>query len=1208
MKSLIRWAIHNTPAMNTLMVGILLVGAISLANLHREVFPEFELEILLVTVPYPGASPEEVEEGICQKIEEAVRAIDGIKRINSVASEGSGAVILELQANVPDVQKVLNEVRSEIDRIPSFPVLAEAREVKQLTLRNVAIMVGVLGPETGEADEALKLRNLTEEIRDELLQLKPVSQASVLGAKAYQIDVEISERTLREYGLSLQRVAQTIRRENIELPGGRMKTDSQEVLLRGKNKQLTGEEIARIPLVTRSDGVVLTIGDLGTVHDEFADTTAVQRIDGHPGLVISINKTAAEDLLEITAAVLKYVDAKQFDMPDGYRLRTWADESVHVRDRMELLGRNGLQGLVLVFIVLAVFLELRLAFWVALGIPVSILGACGVMYYGGQTLNMLSMFSFIMALGILVDDAIVIGENIYTHRRRGVGFVRAAVDGTHEVLPSVIASVTTTIIAFSPLLFMPGIMGKFIAVMPLAVIAMLIISLIESTFILPCHLAHGKRGKSPRDGDTSAGWDSAAGRDTAAEPKGSNGSGRAALPPEDSDGKPEPRRQGPAVALPTVWTIGSLLLAGVLLVVLGWVEIMPLAPQLAAKMGKETADVSFAVKMAIWTIVSLIALIPLLGYPLRQVERLFHRLNVISSWVLDGVISYFYTPLLRWSIGNPALVLSGSVAVLLLTVGVYKGGFVPWILFPKLDSSSIEAAVTFPDGTPAAITNAATERIEAVIVEISRKYAAAHGGEELVEVRRRSVGDVGSGAVRLGNEPPSGSHTGKVFVELLPTEQRDVPSQEIVDQWRQGVEEIGIPGVETLVFGTRAHGPGGAPIEFRLLGVPRRMEAIEKAVQQCKAKLARYPGVIDIRDDSSPGKWEFQLTVKEQARAMGIPLETLAGTVRAAYYGEEVMRLQRGRHEVKLMVRYPAEERRSLANFDDIKVLTDDGAEYPLTELAHIDVRRGYNLINRLDQQRAITITADVDPERANAKQVVTQLKNEFIPQLLAQEEYRGVTVDWGGQQEQSDESISGLMVGLMIALVAMFALLTLEFRSYFQPLLILAIIPFGAVGAMVGHLVMGLDLTIFSLFGLVALTGVVVNDSIVLVDFINHRVRDGMPLGEALIEAGRRRFRPVLLTSLTTIAGLMPILLETSLQAQVLIPMAVSMCFGLAFATILVLVLVPTFYSLYYRWTRQSITPEKLTLEDEDKAELAPTDDRADAPDLGRLDPAGTT
>jgi HAE1 family hydrophobic/amphiphilic exporter-1 len=1068
MKSIIRWAIGNEPAMNMLMVATLIVGAVSLWSMRREVFPEFALEIILVTVPYPGASPEEVEEGVCQKIEEAVRSIAGIKKQTAVAQEGSGFLILELDTNVPDVQTVLGEVRSEIDRI-RFPELAEDPEVKQITLRQPAVQIGIIGRDTGDdiftAAAELKLREVAEQVRDELLQLPTVSQANILGTRDYQIDVEISEDTLRKYGLTLQQVAQIIRRENLELPGGTMKTESQDVLLRGKNKRLVGGEIEKIPLVTQPGGVVLTVGDLGVVRDEFADTTAISRIDDRPGLVISVDRTTDEDLLSLVADVKKYAAAKRLD---GYELRTWADRSVDVRDRIHMLVKNGLTGLVLVFLVLAVFLELRLAFWVALGIPIAVLGAGAVLLFGGQTLNMLSMFAFLMALGIVVDDAIVIGENIYMHRQMGKNFTQAAVDGACEVLPSVAASVATTIIAFVPLMFVSGVMGKFIAVLPVAVIAMLVISLIESTFVLPCHLAH-------RD--------------------------------------------------------------GILFFVLRQVL-----------------------------------------YPLRWLGGVFHWLNDAATRLLEVTIERYYLPWLRWSLKNPAIILCSAAALLMVSVGFVRAGIIPWQVFPKIDNPTIEAKITYPDGTPSAITDKATQRIEAAIQQINEQYAEQ--GSPLVVVSHRMVGQITSPSSVRPDARTDGANLGSVSVELVEASQRRLASQQIIDLWRKQAGEF--PGVESVTFGSPSFGPAGTPIEFKLLTDGKRVRELEQAVEECKAKLSQYPGVFDIADDSRPGKWEFQLKIKDKALAMGIPLADLAETVRASYYGEEVMRLQRGRHEVKLMVRYPREDRRSLANFEDIRVRTGDGAQRPLTELAEVTVQRGYSEINRVDQLRSITISADVDDAVGNARNIVHDLQTGFMPELLAK--HPGLSVRWEGQQEQTNESVRSMLFGFLIAMLAMYVLLTIEFRSYFQPIIVLAIIPFGAIGAIAGHALLGLPLTMFSLFGLVALTGVVVNDSIVLIDFINKHIAESATLEEALLEAGRRRFRPVMLTSVTTIAGLLPMLMETSFQAQILIPMATSLCFGLLLATVLVLVLVPTLYYVYVSIFRRDIafeTPHSGFLEE---------------------------
>ena len=1047
MRSVIRWAIENSPAMNILMLSIMVVGAFSLSILRREIFPEFELEIILVTVPYPGATPAEVEEGICQKMEEAVRSISGLKKQVSVAQENAGFMVLYLESNV-NVQKILNEVRAEIDRIPSFPDLAEDPDVQQLTFRLPAIRVGLIGPDEDSVEAQLELRQMAETIRNELLQLPSVSQAELLNVRDFQIDVEIPERTLRKYGLTLQQVAQVLRRENIELPGGKMDTENQEVLLRGKNKRLTGDEIAQIPLVTTSNGVVLTVGDLGQVRDEFEDTTALNRVDGQPAMVIGINRTSSEDLLAIAREVKDYVASRQPQLAPGYTLRTWQDASVDVKDRLDLLVKNGAQGLVLVFLVLAVFLELKLAFWVALGIPVAVLGAGGVLLGFDQTLNMLSMFAFLLVLGIVVDDAIVVGENIYVHRARHECLVQAAVDGTCEVLPSVTTSVLTTIIAFVPLFFVSGVMGKFIAVMPIAVIAMLTISLIESTFILPCHLAH---------------------RDNL-----------------------------------------FLRVLGVLL------------------------------------------------YPLWFIATLFEKINVMTHRALHRFTSHYYLPALGWCLSHPPIVISVALALLITTVGMVRAGITPWVLFPKLDSREIEVKIAYPDGTPSEVTDRATRRLEEAIRRVDQQYAEK--GQSIVTIVQRSVGEF-SGAGALGPDSRnSGGHVGAVYVELIEPSEREVVSETVLQQWRSEAGEF--PGVERLTFGSPEMGPGGRPIEFKLLVPPDRIEQLEAAVVKSQQHLSRYPGVFDIRDDSSPGKWEYQLRVKDNALAMGISVADLAETVRASFYGEEVMRLQRGRHEVKLMVRYPRDQRRSLSDFEAIRVRTGDGAERPLTELAEVTIRRGYAEINRLDQMRSITVTADLDEKQGNASKIVSDMQANFIPELL--KEFPEVRVRWEGQREDSRESMSSLYVGFVLAVFAMYCLLTLEFRSYFQPFIILTIIPFGFMGAIWGHAILGLPLTMLSMFGLVALTGVVVNDSIVLVDFINHRVHRGTPIRTALLEAGRRRLRPVLLTSITTVAGLTPLLLETSFQAQVLIPMAASLCFGLMASTGLVLLVVPTLYMVY--------------------------------------------
>jgi len=1059
MRSVIRWATRNGPAVNMLMIATLTVGLVSMLLLRRETFPNFELEIVLVTVAYPGASPEEIEQGICQKLEESVRSIDGIKKQTSVARESSGFLVLEIDPNVPDVQKLLSEVRSEVDRIPNFPpALAEEPSIQQLTFRSSAIKLGVLAPEAPLPSDPAKraaviesreieLRTVAEKVRDDLVSEKSISQAKILFPKPYQIDIEVSEHTLKQYGLSLAEVAQTVRRENIEMPGGSVRTDGGDILLRGKNKRLTGAEISQIEIIPRIGGGGITLGQLGQVRDGFEDTPAIHEINGRQALAISVERTADEDLFDVTDAAKDYL--KKGNLPEGYEVIVWGDESLDVRDRINMLLSNGFTGLVLVFIALAIFLDMRLAFWVALGIPIAVLGAGAVLLVGGQTLNMLSMFAFLMALGIVVDDAIVIGENIYKHHEMGKPWTKAAIDGAYEVLPSVAASVATTIVAFCPLMFVAGIMGKFIGVMPVAIIAMLVISLVESILVLPCHLAHEKN--------------------------------------------------------------------------------------------------------------LFMSFLQMMLYPLKPFLWVIQWVNGKASKFMDWVVENAYVPLLRWSLKNPLFVLAVAIFMMMMSVGLVKSGITPWDLFPKTDSRAIEASITFPDGTTSFDTDLATREVERALMRVDQEYQEEYG-EPLVEVRYRTVGELSS-AGPGPTESQSGGHLGKVAVQLTPPTDRKKTSDDVVDRWRELTPEI--PGVETLVFGGVDFGPGGKAVEFKVLSDGDNFDQVKAAVEKFKEALRNYDGVVDVDDDDRVGKAEYRIRRNSRAKALGVTLADVSEAVRAAYRGDEVMRLQRGRHEVKLMVRYPEEDRRSVVDFGNVRVRLPDGTESPLTDLADIEDARGASAINRIDQMRSITVSADVEGE-VKPDVVVKFIKKEVQPDIEA--EFPNIRVRWEGQKEQQQESLGSLLFGFIIAIMVMYLLLAIEFRSYLQPLLILLIIPFGFVGAIAGHLVMGLSVSLFSVFGLVALTGVVVNDSIVLIDFINSRIRSGMPLNESLIEAGRRRFRPVLLTSVTTVCGLFPMLTERSFQAQILVPMATSLCFGLMLGTVMVLLLAPLFYMIYYR------------------------------------------
>ena len=1067
MSSVIRWAVKNMAGVNFLVFAVILGGLFSFFGMRRETFPEFQLEVILVSVPYPGATPDEVESGICQKIEEAVQSLSGIKKLTSICREGSGFTLLQLEPNIKDAQKVLSEVRSAVDRISVFfPERSEKATVEQVTFRLPAIRVAILGPKQGDSGTEQRLRTLAENVRERLIELPNVSQAQLLNVKPYQIDVEVGEDTLRKYGLTLSQVAMMIRKENLETPSGQLKSDGQEILLRGKNKRDFGDDIAKLPLIAQSNGVVLTVGDIGRVRDEFDDVAAINEINGRPALVISIERTSNEDLLNISEEVTAFV--KRMEMPDGYSLLAWGDESIDVRDRIRMLRENGLQGGIIVFLLLAMFLNLRLAFWVAMGIPISLMGAGIGLYVMGETLNMLTMFAFLMAVGIVVDDGIVIGENIFAHRAMGKSNLEASIDGAIEVLPSVFSSVATTIIAFLPLLYVSGVMGKFIAVMPAAIILMLVISLVEASLALPGHLSHEE--------------------------------------------KP------PKTALQKIQH--------------------------------------------------------LLNRPLIPIERFFERISLRCNAALDWFGESFYGPVLKLFLRHPLIPFALGFTVVSLAVGMVRSGVVPFEFFPSLDGKTIIGQVIYPDGTPASITADAARRMEQAIRRISEEVAeretkegknktpepidrtAPRGPVKLTFLR---VGSADAGNQGAGDRI-SGSHVAQVQAEIHDATERNITSDQLIQLWR---EEAGVfPGAERVTFQSADIGPGGKPLEFKILAPRENIAELDEAVEAAKEALAKYDGVYDIRDDSNPGKTEFQFTIRERAKSLGIRQEDLSEAIRSAYYGSEVMRLQRGRHEVKLMVRHPSNERKSLADFQDLRVRGPDNIDRPLAELAEIKVTQGYSEINRLDQLRSITVSAELDTSKANASRIASDLKSDVVPKLLAR--YPSLRFRWEGQQQETAESFNSLAIGFVVAMLAMYLLLVFEFRSYLQPLIVLAIVPFGMVGAIFGHALQGLPLTLFSMFGMVTLAGVVVNDSIVMVDFINQCIHRGMLPREAIITAGSRRLRAVFLTSVTTIAGLAPMLLEKSFQAQALIPMATSLAFGLLGSTLLVLLMVPLLYHFY--------------------------------------------
>jgi HAE1 family hydrophobic/amphiphilic exporter-1 len=1070
MKSLGKWSIRNNVTVNLVMIFIIVAGILTVVKMRREMFPQFALDMIFVAVDYPGASPEEVEEGICIKVEEQIEGLEGIDRIISTAREGSGEVIVELEPGA-DTRKILDEIKTEVDRIDTFPDEAEEPVVLEIVHQDPAISIAIFG----EGSEK-RLRKVAEKIRDDLLdataavhkdsgslqdmlsailkrlkfkQSETITQIDIVGVRDYEIAVEVSEENLRRYGLSFDDVASAVRSGSIDLPGGKISTGQGEVLIRSKGQLYTGQEFETLPLITLNDGTVVRLGQVARVIDGFEDLDIKTRFRGKPAAIVQVSRTSEQDIIEIARIAKNYVEVQKSNMPADLDIAIWGDISAMVEDRIDLMLRNGLQGITLVFIALALFLNFRLAFWVALGIPISFMGAFLVLETLDQTINMLSLFAFIMTLGILVDDAIIIGENIYTHYRRGKPPSAAVVDGLKEVGGPVVMAVLTTVVAFLPLMFISGIMGKFMAVMPMAVIIILIVSLAEALVILPSHLNDA----------------------------------------------------------------------------------------LIRSERKRTRANSLHEKMRGW------------------VER-----------GLDTIIQRYYSSAIGYVVRNRYFTFSIGLGVFIISLGIVAGGYVPFVFFPKSESDWIAAEIAYPLGTPFVLTGETIEHFEKKSFEINTVFSDF--SEKNGALVKNTFSIVGAIPRRDWKPPEYGSHVGQVWLELASSEKRaGISTNRILNKWRNLIGEI--PGVDRLTFATLEGGPAGNPIEIQLKG--KDFEQLKLAAGELKAEIATYPGTFDISDDFRPGKQEKKIRIREGARSLGITMRSLARQVRQAFHGEEALRIQRERDDVKVMVRYADEERHSLSGIEEMRIRTPDGHEIPIEEVAEIIPGRAYSMVNRVDRKRTITVISDIDQAIANASLIVNDLKTNFLP--ILRQRYPGLTYDFEGQEKRTRESMDSIKSGYLLAMMGIFLLLASQFRSYVQPLIVMTAIPFGLIGAIFGHLVMGMEFTIVSVFGIVALSGIVVNDSLILIDFINRAVRSGMEIDRAVIESGKARFRPVLLTSITTIAGLFPLLLERSFQAQFLIPMAVSICFGLLVATLLTLLYVPALY-LIVRDVRNSILP----------------------------------
>ena len=1036
MKNIIRWFILNTVAANLLMVFIIIAGLFTLSRLRMEVFPDITIPIINVSVVYPGASPEDIEESICVKVEEQVQGINGLKRITSSSNESYGSINIEVE-NGYDIDEVKDEVKSLVDAITSFPDDAEKPTVRSFDGQPEVITIAV----HGNVDE-VSLLNMAEKVRDEVSDLPNITQTR-LGKKPREISIEISENTLQKYGLSFDYVANKIRSSSMDVPGGAIETYNGEILIRSKGQAYTGDEFGTIPILSLPDGSTVLLRDLANIVDGFQDVEYDIKFNSEPALLIRVYRTGEQNALDIADEVHKYIKKKNPTMPPGISLTTMKDESVILRGRIELLTENAYLGLVLVLIVLALFLKPKLAAWVSLGIPISFMGGFWLLPLFDVSINMISLFTFILVLGIVVDDAVVVGENIHIFRKRGFSAVDAALEGTYQVAKPVIFAVLTTMVTFTPMILVEGAMGKIWKIIPVVTIVVLLFSLIESLTILPAHLAHMK----------------------------------------DDDDEEENR-------------------------FLAW-----------------------------WSTVQLV----------------IH--NGLQSFIKNQ-----YNPLLELALKNRGNTIAISISILIFTVGLVASGFIKFNFFPPLEADIVIAGVEYPEGTPVQITKVGLEQVEKAAYRLKDSLEVLYPDKKIFINMVSTAGDqpIKTQSARgPGNLDANffGSHLAECVIELAPGEERPVSTIEISKIWRELTGSIA--GVKQVTFDSDLFS-SGAPIEIQLSSVNR--ENLKEVTSILKDKLQTYAGVFDIKDSFSAGKDEIKLSLRPEAQNYGITMASLARQVRQAFYGEEVQRVQRGRDEVKVFLRYPKEERASLNNLEQMNVRVGNNVEVPLGQVASSELSSGYSTITRTDRKRSISVTADVDLSEANANEILAKFEKEHILPIL--KNYPNVIYSFEGEQREQRDTLGSLFKNFALALFIVYVLLAIPVKSYSQPLIIMSAIPFGFTGAVIGHVIMGMNLAVLSIIGIVALSGVVVNDSLVMVDFINrYRHEDGKSCLEAALAAGPRRFRPILLTSITTFVGLFPLLIEKSVQAQFLVPMAISLAFGVLFATLITLILVPTSY-----------------------------------------------
>jgi multidrug efflux pump subunit AcrB len=1008
---MIAWMTRNRVTPNLMMIVFIAGGLFLARGIKQEVFPEFDLDMVNVMVPYPGSSPEEVEQGIILAVEERIRGLDGIKEIIATASEGFGMVRAELLEGA-DTQRVYQDIKQQVDRIVTFPQDAERPEVSMLVMRREVLQIQLYGKASERA-----LRELAEEVRDSLLQDPGVTQVELLGARDFQIQVQIDQDTLRRYDVSLGDVAQRIRATAVELPGGYIETKGGDILLRVKDRRDWAREFAGIPIITTSDGAVLYLEDIARVREDFEDTDRKATYDGQRAIGISVFRIGKQTPIGVSASARAAMDRIADGLPEGISWTVNMDMADVYRARLDLLLRNAFLGLLLVLALLGVFLEFRLAFWVTMGIPTSFLGA--FLFLGGMgiSINMISMFAFIVALGIVVDDAIVVGENVYEYRNQGKSFVEAAIMGAKDVAIPVTFSILTNMVAFLPLCFIPGFMGKIWRVIPMVVITVFAISWVEALFILPAHLGHGKAKDSNR--------------------------------------------------------------------LARWIH----ARQQAFSRGF-----------------------------IRFVEKVFGPF-------LDGCIRFRH------------MTVALGLAVLIVVVSFVASGRIGLIVMPRVEADFAVVTATLPVGSPMERAQEVADYLEAR----AKQVVAEHGGETLCEGIFSEIDE---------NEI-------ETRLYLTDPEIRPLSTTRVTNLWRAKVGQI--PGTESLRFEADRGGPGsGAGLTVELSH--RNIETLDRAGTALATILADFPNAKDIDDGYTPGKRQLNFRVKPEGQSLGLTAANIARQVRNSFYGAEALRQQRGRNEIRVFVKLPDEQRSSEYDIEQLLIRTPAGTDVPLMHVAEVQGGRAYTTIERRNGRRTVRVTANVEP-MSETSQVQATLEKDYMPQLV--QAFPGLTYIWEGKQADFGESMDSMMRGFVVAMMVIYAMLAIPFKNYLQPIIVMIAIPFGIVGAVLGHVIMGYSLSLISVMGIIALSGVVVNDSLVLIDYANRLRLKGFSAFDAIHMAGIRRFRPIILTTMTTFGGLAPMIFETSRQARFLIPMALSLGYGIVFATSITLIIVPCLYMI---------------------------------------------